>query len=167
MVNFKRVLVPVDFSSESGLAVKWAICLLRDTRGATIFLLHVFHWVTYPICVAGCMCAVAVEDDCERLKWEKEKKELEGWQEKIPDSIGSDVIVETGCLATAVRRACERYAVDLVIMTKRTRCSLSRLFHPHACIRIVRSAPCPVLVLHLDRKTQELVHLVDDSSRKQ
>ena len=157
MVDFSRILVPVDFSVESELAVEWAVGLLKGRQGARILLLHVGPPPpTRLVCVTGSVCLTGWKEDSVRSEWEKEKWELECWQQKIPEPIRSDVIIETGCVATAVRRMCLEYAVDLVIMTKRTRCGLSRLVHPHSCVRTVRWAACPILVLHANSKTRRL-----------
>ena len=41
MLDILRILVPVDFSKESDLALNWAVTIAGKKRGATIYLLHV------------------------------------------------------------------------------------------------------------------------------
>ena len=142
MKNVKRILVPVDFSAESNFAVEWAVFLLRNTPEAAIHLLHVFSYRRYADYMVW-------NDNQVDERWDDEKRELERWQDKIPNPIKSDFIIAAGPVARAVQDACAKYAIDLIVMITRSRRGLPRLLRPNTSEEIVRVAPCPALVLHV------------------
>ena len=150
MLDIKRILIPVDFSNEARMAVEWAVFLLRKTSEASLILLHVFPYSQYADHVTW---ENQLDDHLLERRWDTERRELERWQENIPSPIRSDFIVGAGSVASAVRRACDRYKIDLVVMITRSRQGLWRMIRPNTSERVVRVAPCPVLVLHLDGKS--------------
>ncbi len=156
MIDIKRILVPVDFSYEARKAVEWAIALLKNTPGAVLFL---FHAISPPY--ADYM---AWKHGATDHHWDQERQELDRWTQNIPSTIHSDYIVADGPVAPAVRQTCDTLKIDMIVMITRERHGLSGLFKPNTGERIVRSAPCPILVLHLNQPMKKLQHPVNSQS---
>ncbi|MCG3203680.1 MAG: putative universal stress protein [Elusimicrobia bacterium] len=150
MMRLKKILVPVDFSKEAELAVKWAVKLAKEENKSTIYLLNVLYPIAY-VPEVGYDIENIVKDQIREAK-EKLKK----WQKIIPPQLISKTLCVEGDLAKIVQILCEKENIDLVVMTTRGRRGLSRVAHPNVSEKIVRTAPCPVLVLHLNPKMEML-----------
>lgn len=143
MLKVLRVLVPIDFSKESDLALEWAVMIAGKTRGATVYLLHVL-----PPAVSG-FGSIAYQAEEEELR-----KKLEAAQNRIPSDIISFAMIDQGPIPAAVSKLCEAKDIDLVIMTTRGRRGLKHFLPESTTEETIRAAPCPVLVLHLNAKNQ-------------
>lgn len=150
MMRLRRILVPVDFTRESELAVEWAVRLGREESGATIFLLHVL--LPTPVIEGG----FEVEQILEK-EWEIAQDQVDELRGKIPPPLSSVALVAKGEESYEIANVCEKENIDLVIMTTHGRHGLSRLVHPNVSEKVVRNAPCPVLVLHLNAKTEGML----------
>lgn len=151
MFKLKRILVPVDFSPESSLALDWAILLAKNERGAHIELCHVLPNIT----PAG-PDAIAFDYT---VALEKEKKaiqrKLNVLKSRIPKTLSSSYVIGRGSIAREIERYCEQMTIDLVVMTTHGRRGLSRFLHGSTTEETSRLVPCPVLVLHLNSATCE------------
>ncbi len=143
MLNVLRVLVPVDFSKESDLAMDWAQLVARKQRGATLYLLHVL-----PPKAEG-MGSVGYKAEEELVE-----KKLNALKKSLPEELLSFSIVEQGKVASVVARICEEKNIDLVVMTTRGRKGLKHFLPESLTEDTVRVAPCPVLVLHHNSKNE-------------
>jgi nucleotide-binding universal stress UspA family protein len=148
MMRLKNILVPVDFSKESELAVEWAVKLAREENDATLYLLHTFP----PVVVGPDLMYNAEMVDLQRKQL---KEHLESWRRKVPPPLSSVTLYTEGDLVTDICAVCNNENIDLVVMTTHGRRGLSRVAHPNATEKVVRLAPCPVLALHLSSKMQE------------
>lgn len=149
--RLQRILVPVDFTDDARLALDWAVRMLRQEETGAIYLLHVLSrsaFMDYSVGWNGGFL---------RTEWEEEKHAIENWQERIPPPIHSEVLLDAGAVPAAVRRACEKNSIDAVVMAVHEHRGLSALLRPDTGGRIVRLAPCPALVLHLNQHTRHLV----------
>ncbi len=153
MFKPNRILVPVDFSSESKLALQWAVLLAKGQTGASIELCHI-----RPIIASVGPQAMAF-DYSYVLKQEKNaiEKKLKALQADIPNEIPSSIEIGEGDIASEIERLCGKSGIELVIMTTHGRRGLSRFLHGSTTEETARQAPCPVLVLHLNEITRESV----------
>jgi nucleotide-binding universal stress UspA family protein len=149
MFGMKRILVPVDFSPESALALEWGVKLAGATEGATIYLLHI-DGEPIPVDSPELRDQVVAFDRAEA------RRQLEAWQTRVPPSLAAVVLSRIGEIAEQIHRVCDEHAIELVVLTTHGREGLSRIFHPNAAEKIVRTAPCPVLVLHMNPQTQAM-----------
>jgi universal stress protein A len=154
MFNAKRLLVPVDFSPESELALDWAVMAVKDEPDAVIELCHVLPDVMAPIGPE----AIAYDY---MTAFDREKKAIAGklktLQRRIPEPISSTYTIGKGGIAREIERLCKEKAIDLVLMTTHGRRGLSHFLHGSTTEETVRLAPCPVLVLHLNQVAKEMV----------
>jgi nucleotide-binding universal stress UspA family protein len=146
MKDILRVLVPVDFSEESELAVEWAVRTVRNRSGATVYLLHALPLKEAPGQLG--MGSVGYQMETEALQ-----QKLKKWQERLPADVLSFTLLEPGRVAEVIARVCEKNPIDLVIMTTRGRRGMQRILEGSTTEEAIRLAPCPVLVLHLNQRT--------------
>lgn len=142
MLKIKKILVPVDFSKEADYSLMWALKLAKEQKRSEIHFLY----VVAPIPVvpeAGIDVQAVLKGEVDRAK-----RTLVRWQDKCPRSLRTKTTVKVGDLVQEIKDVCRREKVNLVVMTTHGRHGLSRLFHPNVSEKVVREAPCPVLVFH-------------------
>ncbi len=142
MMKLKNILVPIDFSKEAALAVEWAVKLAKEEKKSTVFLLHVITPIPI-VPEAGIDVQSVLKSEMEQAE-----RQVKTWKKKIPHpfQVVTDVVV--GDMADEVRDYCGKNKINLVVMTTHGRRGLSRMIHPNTSEKVVRLAPCPVLVLH-------------------
>ena len=146
-MNCNRLLVPVDFSEESAMALEWAVRLALQESKPTIYLLYVLPYVIDPTYLVGWT------DDLVGLRMREAERDLMEWQTKIPKHIPSIALLRKGRVAEEIAHVCHEKAIDMVIMTTRERRGIERAIHPNASEKTVHAVRCPVLILHLNSKT--------------
>ncbi len=141
-LQIKTILVPLDFSEASMRALKYDIPL-AEKFGAAIHLVHVQPTDEMTaVAHAGqfmldCADAIALMQD--RLAEVERGHELQFW----PDNCH----VLSGRPAEEICRLARTLEADLIILPTRGHSGLRHLVLGSTAERIVRHAPCPVLVL--------------------
>jgi nucleotide-binding universal stress UspA family protein len=151
MLKAKRILVPVDFSPESELALEWAIMIAKKEPDGRIQLCHVLPTLIAPVGSEAMVFDYAAYFKDEKLAVEKK---LRGLKSGIPKKIFSSISVGHGVIPTEIERLCKKHRIDLVVMTTHGRQGLSRFLHGSTTEETARLALCPVLVLHLNQSTR-------------
>lgn len=137
----QKVLVPVDFSVCSTVALQYAAALARDFHAA-MTLLHVVQ-----LNVAG------EERGVPRTQFLNDMCEMGGQKlQELADTIWgpeitSEVVVRIGRPHEEIVNAARETDADLIIMATHGNTGLLGLLRLHTAERVVRNAPCPVLVL--------------------
>lgn len=144
--SITRILVPMDFSAQSDLALQYAM-ELSGRLGASLHLLHV---VEQPLVPASWSAEIYVPDlaaleagliaEAERLLTIN-RTLAEGQHLKVETS------VVTGPAATTIIGVADNVGADLIVMGTHGRTGLSHLFMGSVAERVVRLAPCPVLTV--------------------
>jgi nucleotide-binding universal stress UspA family protein len=151
MLKVKRILVAVDFSAESDLALDWAVRLANEEVHASIDLVHVLYDIITPLHTE----AQAYENsDHFQLEKRAAQKQLEKMRARIPPPIASSALMGRGHVPQEIARICKARNTDLVVMTTRARRGFSRILRGSIAEETVRLAPCPVLVLHMNQAAQ-------------
>jgi nucleotide-binding universal stress UspA family protein len=150
MIKYNRILVPIDFSPASELALEWAIKLAKEADAPMIYLTHILPYTVDVNYLLGWT------DDTTGLRWEQAEQDLMHWQSKVPASIPSVATLQKGNVADEVAKISWDKGIDLIVMTSRERRNSARIVRQNASEETVRLASCPVLVLHLNRKTANL-----------
>lgn len=142
--KIETVLVPTDFSDESLKAVAYARALHNYIRGA-VHLVYV-HDIDFAYAVPALMASSPLisSGDVER----RLRKDLDKLAKKfeLPGAT-SERHVRTG---RAYREICEvasKIGADLIVIATHGRTGLRRLMLGSTAERVVRHAPCPVLVV--------------------
>lgn len=151
MFQPKRILVPMDFSKEALLALDWALMLAKQTGGVSLYPVYVFS--VLPDVTAVDVGRTAYKELSEA--WAKEQ--MTALQKKTSKKVLWNPVYAKGNAAEEIVEICRCKGIDLVVMTTHGRKGISHLLHPSVAEAIVRAAPCPVLVLHLNRLSVEAV----------
>ena len=144
MLQPKKILVPTDFSDSARKALLYAVEFAK-TYGSQVLLCHVIEPPAYPMAmVAGTLQAAP------------EERELRGQIQKELDAAvsrvaGNDVAIEPRLLEgtpyVEITTMAEDEEVDLIVLPTHGRTGLAHMFLGSTAERVVRKAPCPVLVV--------------------
>lgn len=135
-----QIIVPVDFSSESMTAVDWAMRFAG--RSSNVCVLHV------------CPSLILYEPAAVFVLREDEVREKyqEAFQKHFPENryAGLRFDLSFGDPGSQVCSYAQSHESGLIVMTSHGRTGLSHLLLGSVAERVVRLAPCPVLVLRGD-----------------
>lgn len=155
MFKPKRILIPMDFSDEAMLALDWAVMIAKQLGEVTLYPAYVSS--TTPDLVALDVGKTRYKEVTRQ--WIEDK--MQNLQMKLSKTVPCEPIYATGNPATEIVDLCRRKGMDLVVTTTHGREGISRLFHRSVAEAIVHSAPCPVLVLHMNWLTLDPVRPPD------
>ena len=141
--NLQRILVPLDFSTNSARALDYARGLAFEF-GATLHLVHVCE---VPSMMTGSMdaYAIAYNDWSQQLGAEAEQQ-----LSTITASLGSAKVtteVLFGRPAAAIVEAAATNKADLIVMGTHGHGAVMHMVMGNVAERVVRTAPCPVLTV--------------------
>ena len=145
MSHIKNILVPVDFSSASKHALRYA-CELAETFDAT---LHVLHAVEHPYGAGGYMEFYAPPPEFFEQIEQAACKQLESLLTREEQArYGAVLVSRTGVPVTEILDYVRAQgAIDLIVMATHGRGAVARLMMGSVAEQVVRGAPCPVLTL--------------------
>jgi universal stress protein A len=141
--QLKNVLVPIDFSEFSRRALEYALPL-AEKFGAKIILVHVVEPAFYP---ENTMIPVETEDLNTIMLQEGQKMLDQLGTEKIKPEIDSQKTVAIGRPYNEIISTAESVQADLIIMATHGYTGLKHMLMGSTAERVVRHAPCPVLVV--------------------
>jgi universal stress protein A len=146
--DFKRIVVPVDFSSNSTRAVEHAH-MLATRFGASLHLLHVCE---VPSLATGSMdaYAIAYSNWSQQLGDEAERQLLKLQATLTGVAVSTEVLFGNAARAI-VTNAINRKA-DLIVMGTHGHGPLMHAWMGNVAERVVRTAPCPVLTVREPRE---------------
>jgi nucleotide-binding universal stress UspA family protein len=143
ILHLKRILVPIDFSDTSKQAFQYAL-QFAEQFGCEIVLLHV---VEPESVIAGTSLAIEVfaqpEDDTTAAKAELATLAVSSCG--CPNSVTSAVRI--GHAPNEINKAAKDLDVDLIVIATHGFTSWRHLCIGATAERVVRTAPCPVLVV--------------------
>jgi universal stress protein A len=144
ILDLKKILVPVDFSETSTKAFQYAL-KFAEQFDCEITLLHVVQPIS-PI--IGAPLAVEVFPDAEDESSEAEKNLAVLVAESHGDGANSvNSSVRIGHPPNEITKAAKDMDVDLIIIATHGYTSWRHLCIGSTAERVVRTAPCPVLVV--------------------
>ncbi len=144
------ILLPTDFSEHSNAALKYGLQLAQQL-GARITLLHVFEpppmsleaGVTYPS-----------DELLERLRKDAKRVLVQVCEQgQLEFPILRQVIVEVGVPQETINRTAKEQEMDLIILCTHGRSGLAHVLLGSIAEKVVREAPCPVLVVRAEHRT--------------
>ena len=140
-LQVKRILVPVDFSDCSRKAFHYAVHFARQFN-AELILLNVLVDISSPpemVMLEG--------ERINALQRDAAAKELSKWR-KDADGVSVNVLTRNGSSIHAeINEAARESNCDLIVIGNHGRSALARFFIGGNAERVVRHAPCPVLVI--------------------
>jgi nucleotide-binding universal stress UspA family protein len=141
-MRLKRVLVTTDFSDASRQALPLAVELARQFD-ATLALVHVF-----PAALPGELSHLGIVFEQERLAAEARIR-LERFREtELPASLRVEVTLLEGAAGNQIITFAKDAEADLIVIATHGHTGLKHLWLGSTAERVVRHAPCPVLVVH-------------------
>lgn len=154
----KHILVPVDFSDCSRKALQYAMSFAKQFSAA-ITLLHVVVAVPPPPQM------MVFENETLRSKYHEEAaKNLSEWRGEVVSRAPVKALVREGFSAhqeiVAMAHQCN---CDLIVIGNHGRSGLSRMLTGSTAERVVRNAPCPVLIVR-ERQHEFLVGATESAS---
>jgi universal stress protein A len=140
-MRFKKLLVAVDFSEPSQAAFHTAAQLAADA-GAQLVIVHVFQPASY----TGPLMPVAATEDAQR-----DARASLAALERQAESVGARRVSSALLTGTPwheiVELARKDEAIDLVVLGTHGHTGLKHVLIGSVAERVVRHAPCPVLVV--------------------
>ena len=165
----QRILVPVDFCAASAVALQYATALARGC-GAAITVLHVLQ-----LNIAGEERGIPRTQFLNEMREEIEKRLHEFVKEVCGPEVGCECVLKVGRPCDEIVGVAREKATDLIVLSANEHVGLLRWLRPHTAGRVLRNAPCPVLVLratqqpfvwHLRRKERGSRFVGDSCSRE-
>ena len=145
MDTIKRILVPVDFSENSRVALDWAMSF-ADKLDANVVLFHAFE-IPDVMKEPAQRHLLLNEDMIGRAK-EEVVKELQTFADKYDgDRITVAPEIGDGKPFVEIIKAAKKYDVDLIVMGTHGRTGLQSMLIGSVAEKVVRKAPCPVLTV--------------------
>jgi nucleotide-binding universal stress UspA family protein len=139
--RINRIVVPVDFSASSRDLVKYAVAFATQFR-ASLVLLHVVNHINVTARVAYYATRLQM------AVLEGGLRQLAEFAERlVPANIEAKEVVRAGTPYDVIRQVARRERADLIVIATRGLGAVKRFFIGSTAGRVVRHAPCPVLVV--------------------
>jgi nucleotide-binding universal stress UspA family protein len=144
MAEFKRILVPTDFTETSELAIEWALSL-AERLGSWVTVMHAYE---IPIVGFPDGALVATADiatriaDASRAGLESAIAKRQGRKVKV------DGILREGVAWEEINLVADEIDADLVIIGTHGRRGLARALLGSVAENVVRTARRPILTIH-------------------
>lgn len=140
---FHKILVPIDFSEHAARALDYAIDWARPLH-AHLTLIHVIQSISD---VGIGMAAALPAAHLKALEAEL-TQHLQGYLKRVEDAgVESDLVMAHGTPVDETIEVVKARAIDLIIMGSHGRTGLSHVLLGSMTEKLVRLAPCPVLVV--------------------
>lgn len=142
----RKILVPVDFSAGTTVALQYAGSLAREFH-ATVVLLHVVQ-----------LNIADEERGVPRMSFLNDMQRAgERQLQQLADLVcgpetDSNVEVREGRPHEEIVAAARELSADLIIMASHSNAGLLRLLRRRTVERVIRDAPCPVLALRASQQ---------------
>jgi len=145
MIQLRRILVPTDFSESARHALGYGLSFAREYE-AELVLLHVVEVV--PVGYASDLFPVPMAEVFQEMsayaRTELAKLSVEATQKGVQVR----ELVAQGKPSAEIVRVAQEETVDLVVMGTHGKGMLDKALFGSTTERVVRKAPCPVLICH-------------------
>jgi nucleotide-binding universal stress UspA family protein len=148
---YRRILFCTDFSENADFAFDFAIDAVRRRPGCVLYLLHVIpepeaqFWKTY---------IYEVDDIDAKAKHDIDAKIAAAYTPRVPEGIDFRVEFRIGRDYIKILEFADENGIDLIIIGRQGHSAFGTMLFGNVTERVARKAPCPVLVIPLDYKTQ-------------
>lgn len=142
-LDWKRILVPLDFSDSSARALNYAVPLARRS-GAKLVLLHVVQLPVLPAAFA--MGALGNVKEAHKALADEAKVRLDELAKKVAAmGVSTHHAVTVGTAWDEIVKGAKRLDCDLVVISTHGHNNLMRMLSSNTAEHVVRLASCPVL----------------------
>lgn len=143
-LNLRRVLIPLDFSERAGKALRYAQAL-ASRFNASLILVHVVEPLVYPSDLG--YTPVVTDDLANDLQREAKTRLDAAVDEMKASGLAASGRLRTGRPYLEIAAAAEEEHADLIVLTTHGYTGLKHVLLGSTAERVVRHAPCPVLVV--------------------
>lgn len=140
---YSRILSPIDFSAASHAALQHAAQLAQQ-HAAKLYALHVVEAVVYPTFYTPHTPGPTNSGALTLTRQAAEQ--LEAWLRRLPANIQYEVLIGEGEAQRVIIDDAKHHAIDLIVMATAGLSGMRRVLLGSVTERVVRQAPCPVLV---------------------
>lgn len=151
--RFTRILVPTDFGAASEVALAYA----KDLAARFDARLYLLHAVEDPMVTGTWSPDVYVATSAElrdRLLRDATRRLDECITGEDRERFTWTTEVRVGAAAHTIGAFAREKTIDLIVMGTHGRGGLSHMFLGSVAEQLVRTAPCPVLTVRADHRTQ-------------
>ena len=146
--NVKKILAPIDFSEHSMDAMRAAMELAKDV-GAEVHLMHVIaphhHFIPLPLATSAEESRELVREAAMIEQAEQELARIK--KDDFGDSKNVSTCAAVGHPVQKLADYAKEQAIDLIVMSTHGRSSVEHMLLGGTTEKLVRSAPCSVLVI--------------------
>jgi nucleotide-binding universal stress UspA family protein len=150
-LNIKKILVPVDFSEYSKMAVDYSVEFAKKF-GSELILIYVIEPIVYPSDFGLGQIPINQVDLEIQSKAEDELKRL--IDEKIPPTIKTNYFVRTGKPFLEIINAAKEQDCDLIIIASHGHTGIEHILFGSTAEKVIRKSPIPVLTVR-EKKNQQ------------
>lgn len=141
-MTIQHILVPVDFSGYAEQALEYAIGLARKLS-ARLTLVHAISMVPIGVVDGGSTLPYSYIQDLEA----EVQRTMETYLQRVQQAgLEGTVLVLHGVPFQSIVDTARDHNVDLIVMGTHGRTGLAHMFLGSVAEKVVRLAPCPVLV---------------------
>lgn len=137
--DVKKILIPIDFSDTSKLALEHAV-FMAERYGAEIVFLHVFESFSYQMEISQMLIDSVKVGDLVKGKLDELAKEV---HRKSGVSISTEVT--TGSVATNIVETAEQLGADVIVMGTHGSSGFEEFFVGSNAYKVVSKSAIPVL----------------------
>ncbi len=144
MKRFKHILATTDLSPESFAAVQYA-AHLAEGQGARLTIVHVPQTTTLLFTdFAPPVDLVSLDKTIEKAA----RETLEAWVGRhVKSKSGVKIVIRSGVTHEVVGKVAEEVGANLIVMATHGRRGIGHVILGSVTERVLRDAPCPVLVV--------------------
>ena len=153
----KTILVPTDFSKNADNACKYAIAIAKEMK-AKIILMNTYETPVYYADVA--MLPVQTDYLLYRNSALVDMKKYHNKISKTAGKIKIELIVQQGLASARIQEIALEKKADLIVMGTTGKGALEKMLIGSNTVRIIRKAPCPLLIIPLNAKYKGLKKIV-------
>jgi nucleotide-binding universal stress UspA family protein len=146
-IALKKILVPIDFSDHSKKALRYALPFARQFN-ALLELMYVVEPTIYPSDFGFGQVGFP---DVEKELQEKATQELRSLiEDSVPSPVRSTMVISTGIPFVEITTYAKEENIDLIIIATHGRTGVEHILFGSTAEKIIRKAPCPVLVVRAE-----------------
>ncbi len=142
-MGLQKILVPLDFSEPSRKAMHYAR-VFAEQFGASLLLVHVVEPLAYPPDFA---VVPLIPPDVEEARMKELQRQLEEMAEGVGGGVAAAAKVVSGRPWQGVVEEAKAWNADLIVVSTHGFTGFKHALLGSVAEKIVRHAPCPVLVV--------------------
>jgi nucleotide-binding universal stress UspA family protein len=138
----QHILVPTDFSEYADYALDYAVELAKSFQ-ARVTVLYVYY---LPSIALGEVSPAVIDETLEAMETNAQQQAQKALARVLNAGLQGDSVIVEGAPFQMIIDTAKEKAVDLIVMGTHGRTGLTHVLMGSVAERVVRMAPCPVLV---------------------